>query len=81
MRFFYETFLEADTAIEVVLEMLFLALTKVEINFAEWELNWRTYSLDKVLLTIKQIQIGNRNEFTAAALVLVKKVFVVYLAY
>ena len=38
-RFFQETFLMADTAMEVVLKMLFLTLSKVEINFAERELN------------------------------------------
>ena len=34
-RFFQETFLVADSAMKVVLEMSFLALNKVEINFVE----------------------------------------------
>ena len=38
-RFFQETFLVADTAMEIVLGIPFLTLNKVEINFAERELN------------------------------------------
>ena len=38
-RFFQETCLVDDTVIERVLEMPFLALTKIEINFAERKLN------------------------------------------
>lgn len=38
MCFFEKTFLVANIAIEVVLEMLYLALSKVEINFLDREL-------------------------------------------
>ena len=81
MRFFQKTFLVADIIIEVVLGMPFLALSKVEINFAEQELNWRTYSLDKVLTTTKQVKIIDCKKFAVAALALDKKAFVVYIAY
>ena len=37
-RFFQKTFLVADTSVKVVLGMPFLALSKVEVNFAEKEL-------------------------------------------
>ena len=46
MRFFQETFLVTKITIEIVLDVPFLALSKMEINFADWELNWRTYTLD-----------------------------------
>lgn len=39
LRFFQEAFLVANTAIEVVLGMFFLSLSKIEINFAEGELS------------------------------------------
>ena len=39
LRFFQETFLLADTAIEMILKMLFLTFSKIEINFADRELN------------------------------------------
>lgn len=35
MRFFQKTFLIANTAIEIVLEMFFLFINKVKINFVE----------------------------------------------
>ena len=38
-----ETFLVADTRVEVVLGMLFLTLSSADIRFAE-ELVWRTYT-------------------------------------
>ena len=71
----------ADTAMKVVLGMFFLALSKVEVNFAKQELTWRTYSLDKALPTTKRVQIIDRREFAAAALALDKKAFLVHVAY
>lgn len=38
-RFFKETFLIANTAREIILEILFLALNKMEINFSDQEFN------------------------------------------
>ena len=61
--------------------MLFLTLSKVEINFAERELNWRMYCLNEALPTTKQVQIINHREFAAAALALNKEAFVVHVAY
>ena len=80
-RFFQETFLMPDIAIEIVLEILFLAFSKVEINFAEWELIRRTYSLDEALPTTKRVQIINCRKFAAAALALDKEAFVMHVAY
>lgn len=57
----------ADIAIQVILEMLFLILIKVEIIFANWEPNWKTYTLNKTLSITKEIQIINQKEFMAAA--------------
>ena len=71
----------ADTAIKVVLEMPFLAFSKVEINIAKQELNWRIYSLDKALPIIKRIQMINCREFAIAALAIHKEAFVVHVAY
>ena len=38
VRFFQETFLVADTSVEVVFRMSFLTLSKIEIDFAEKKL-------------------------------------------
>lgn len=41
VRFFQETFLLADTSMEVVLGLSFLTLSSADIRFAERELAWR----------------------------------------
>ncbi len=41
--FFEETFLLADTSIEMVLEMLFLALSNADFQFSAEKLTWKTY--------------------------------------
>ena len=61
--------------------MPFLAFSKVKINFAKWELNWRMYSLDEALLTTKQVQMIDYRKFAAAALNSNKDVFIVHVAY
>ena len=71
----------ADTAIEVVLGMPFLALSKVEINFAERELSWRTYTSKEALPTTKWVQIIDQKEFAAAALAPEEEALVVHVAY
>lgn len=57
IRFFQEIFLVADIVIKVILEMLFLAFSKVEINFANRELTWKTQTLVEVLPTTNLLQI------------------------
>lgn len=47
----------ANIVIDIVLEIFFLNLSKVEINFADWEINYRTYTLNKALPITKQVQI------------------------
>lgn len=55
IRFFQKAFLMANTSIEVVLEIFFLALNKIEINFADQKLNCKTYTLNKALPMTKQV--------------------------
>lgn len=43
-RFFQKTFLLADTSVEVIFEMPFLTFSKVEVDFTERELIWKTYT-------------------------------------
>lgn len=42
--FFQETFLLADTSMEVVLGMPFFTFSNVEVGFVERELTWRSYT-------------------------------------
>ena len=58
-QFFQKTFLLADISMKVVLGMLFLFLSHVNIQFAEKELIWRTYTTKKALPTTRQVDIIN----------------------
>ena len=79
-RFFQETFLVADTSVEVVLGMPFLALSKVEVDFAERELTWKAYTIAEALPTTKRVQIIGPKEFAKAALDPNQEAFVVHVA-
>ena len=79
-RFFQETFLVADTSVEVVLGMPFLALSKVEVDFAERELTWKAYTIAEALPTTKRVQIIGPKEFAKAALDSDQEAFVVHVA-
>ena len=70
----------ANTSVEVVLGMVFLALSKVKVDFAERELTWKAYTIAKVLLTTKRVQIISPKEFAKAALDPDQEAFVVYIA-
>ena len=79
-RFFQETFLVADTRMDIVLGMLFLTLSNADIRFAEGELTWRTFTAAEALPTTKRVQIIDRKEFAKAALDPNKEAFVVHVA-
>ena len=79
-RFFQETFLVADTSVEVVLGMPFLALSKVKVDFAERELTWKAYTIAEALPTTKRVQIIGPKEFAKAALDPDQEAFVVHVA-
>lgn len=53
-RFFLETFLKANTHVNIILEMPFFTLSNIDVGFNDWELTWRSYTLAKVLLITKQ---------------------------
>ena len=51
-QFFQKTFLLANITMEVVLRMLFLTFSNADIQFAEKELTWRSYTAKEALPTI-----------------------------
>ena len=53
---------------EMVLGMLFLNFSNIDVQFAEKELTWRTYSTKRALPTTRQVKIINWKEFAKAAL-------------
>ena len=63
IRFFEETFLLADTSMDVVLGMPFLSLSNADVQFDTGNLTWRTYSTVEALPTTKQVELINKHEF------------------
>ena len=57
--FFQETFLLANISMEVVLGMPFLTLSNADVQFAEKELTWRTYTTKEAFPTTRQVEIIN----------------------
>ena len=76
--FFEETFLLADTNMEVVLGMPFLTLSDAAIRFAEKELEWRSCTAAEALPIIRRVELIDRRGFAAAALNADNETFVVH---
>ena len=79
-RFFQESFLLAETSMEVVLGMLFLTLNNADIQFAEKELTWKSYTAAEALPTTNQVELIDKKEFAKPALDEEFETFVVYVA-
>lgn len=81
IRFFEEIFLLTDTNMEVVLEMSFLSLSNVNIEFAKLKkLTWRSYTAVKTLLTISRIELIDKREFVRAVMDENSETFVIYIS-
>ena len=81
VQFFEKTFLLADTSINVVLEMLFLALKNTNVEFTELEkLTWRSYITVKALSTTSLVKLIDKREFGKMTLDENPLTFVVYVA-
>ena len=80
-RFFQETFLLADTIIEMVLGMPFLTLTNADIQFAEKELTWRSYTAKKALPTTQRVELIDKKKFAKAALDKNIEAFIVHMSF
>lgn len=70
-----------DIAIKIILEIVFLAVSKVKINFADYALNCRIYTLDDALPITKRVQSINQKKFVVAALATDKEAFVMHITY
>ena len=68
VKFFEESFLEANLSPKIVLEMLFLILSDTNVDFLGWKLRWRTYITKETLPTIRRIELVGQKEFAAAVL-------------
>ena len=73
VRLFEETFLLADTSMEVVLGMPFLTLPDADIR-----LEWRRYTTAEALPTTQRVELIDKKEFAVAALNENDETFVVH---
>ena len=78
VRFSEETFLVANINPKIVFWMLFLISSSEKVDFPNRELWWRTYTTNKVFLTIRRIELVRKKEFAAVKLNPEYKTFVVY---
>ena len=60
--------------------MLFLKLNNADTSFSKKILTWRTYTTNKALSTIEQVQIINKKDFIIAMLDANSKMFVMHIA-
>ena len=80
VRFFEETFLVANVSLEVVLGILFFALSGTDIDFSGRELRWRTYTTEKVFPTTRRVELMGKKEFAATVIDPEHETYVVYVA-
>lgn len=78
--FFEEIFLLADTSIDIILKMSFLAFSNVNILFNTESFTWKTYSAAKTLPLAKWAKLINKQEFAITTLNKNSETFVVHLA-
>lgn len=80
MRFFEKNFLLANVKPDIVLGIFFLTINNANVNFKAQNLQWRSYTTAKVLLTIRKIKLIEKKKFIIAILYSDYKTFVVYIA-
>ncbi len=80
VRFFEETLLLANTNIEVVLGMLFLALSNADFQFGTEKLTCRFYTTTEALSTTSRVKLIDKREFVKAALDKNSETFVIHVA-
>ena len=53
---------------KVVFEMFFLTLSGTDVDFLDWELRWRIYTIKQAFPTTKRVELVDKKEFAAIAL-------------
>lgn len=78
--FFEETFLLADTRMEVVFSLLFFTFLNINVCFIEKKLVWRSYIAAKTLSNTKSVEVICCKKFAASTLDSIKETFKVHVA-
>ena len=61
-----------------MLRMFFLKLSNANVSFSEETFTWRTYTINKTLLTTKQVQIIDKKNFIITVLDANNETFVIH---
>ena len=69
VRFFEKTFLVANVSLDVVFGMFFLTLSDADINFSKRKLWWRSYIIEEVFPTIKQVKLVEKKSLQLQLLI------------
>ena len=81
IRFFEETFLLADTSIEIALEMLFLSFNNANIEFVELStLTWRTCTIEEIICKSMRVKLINKYDFVKTIWEENSEIFVIHIA-
>ncbi len=80
VQFFEETFLLADTCIELVLRIFFLALRNADVQFGAKKLTWRSYTPAKALPTTSWMELIDKRKVAKAAMDRNSETFVVHMS-
>lgn len=78
-RLFEKNLLLTMFSINVVLEILFVTLSNLKMNFVELKIFCRIYTSIKAILITKQIKLIKKKEFIVEVLNLEEKIFIVYI--
>lgn len=65
---------------DIILEMLFLTLSNIETKFFKQKLNWKSYTTIEAFLTIKQVGLVKKKEFTTTSIDPDDKTLIIYIA-
>lgn len=80
MRLLEESFLLAIVKPDIVFGIFFLIMSNINVNFKDWDLEQRFYTIKKILPTIIRVKSIKKKEFVIAAFDIHYKTFVIYLS-
>ena len=79
--FFEKIFLLDDISIDIALGISFFTLNNVKINFIGYYIYLKIYTIAKILLTIKQVELIRKKKFATVAFDLKDEIFILYIAF
>ncbi len=81
VRFLDKTLLLANIGQDVVFKMSFLSMSNADINFHAWDVEWRPYNIEDVLLTTRQVEQVRKKTFADTVFNQEHESFIVYIAF